>query len=108
VKARIGKLRHRLTLEQAMRTDDGGGGAEAGWEPVAELWAAVEAVSGTETVAADRISGQASYLITIRHREDLRPAMRFRRGAELFHILSALDQDGRKRFLVCHCARRDL
>jgi SPP1 family predicted phage head-tail adaptor len=108
MKARIGKLRHRLILEQPLRTDDGGGGAEAGWEQVAELWAAVEAVSGTETVAADRVSGHASYLITIRYREGLTPAMRFRRGAEGFHILSVLDRDGRKRFLVCHCARRDL
>jgi SPP1 family predicted phage head-tail adaptor len=108
VKARIGRLRHRLTLEASARAGDGGGGAVSTWETVAELWGAVEAVAGKEAVMADRVSGEASYRIVIRHRDDLRPAMRFRRGAEAFGILAVLDADGRRRFLVCDCERRDL
>ncbi len=106
--ARIGKLRHRLTIERAVRTADGGGGGAVAWDEVAEIWAAVEAVSGKETVAADRVSGEVSHLITIRQRSDLGPAMRFRRGSEIFEILAVLDKDGRGRFLECHCERRDL
>ena len=105
---RIGKLRHRLTLEREVRADDGGGGAALSWETVAEVWGSVEATSGKENVEADRISGRASYLITIRNRSDLGPAMRFRRDAEIFEILAVLDKDGRDRFLQCHCERRDL
>jgi SPP1 family predicted phage head-tail adaptor len=108
VRARIGRLRHRLTLEVRSRVGDGGGGAVSTWEPVAELWGAVEAVAGKEAVMADRVSGQAASRIVIRHRDDVGPAMRFRRGAEAFDILAALDQDGRRRFLVCDCERRDL
>lgn len=108
MRARIGRLRHRLTLETNSRADDGGGGAASSWEELAELWGAVEAVAGRETVAADRVTGQAAYQIVIRYRDGILPAMRFRRGAEAFDILAALDKDGRRRFLVCQCERRDL
>lgn len=108
MKARIGRLRHRLTLEANARTNDGGGGAVSSWGAVAEIWGAVEAATGKETVGADRVTGQAAYQIVIRYRDDVIPAMRFRRGAEAFDILAVLDEDGRRRFLVCQCERRDL
>jgi SPP1 family predicted phage head-tail adaptor len=106
--ARIGKLRHRLTIERQVPSPDGGGGAAIVWEELAEIWGAVEAVSGRERIEANRTSGEVSQLITIRHRSDLGPAMRFRRGAEIFEILAVLDRDGRGRFLQCHCERRFL
>lgn len=105
---RIGRLRHRLTIEREQRTEDGGGGATTVWEEVGEVWGAVEASSGNETIGADRVRGKVAYLITIRHRSDIVPAMRFRSASETFHILSALDKDGRRRFLTCQCERRDL
>jgi SPP1 family predicted phage head-tail adaptor len=108
VRARIGRLRHRLTLEAGSRANDGGGGTVSSWEPLAELWGAVEAATGRETVAADRVTGRAAYVIIVRYRDDVAPAMRFRRGTEVFDILAALDKDGRRRFLVCQCERRDL
>ncbi|NJM34939.1 MAG: phage head closure protein [Rhodomicrobium sp.] len=73
-----------------------------------EVWGAVEASSGKEIVGADRVTGEASYTITIRYRPDLTPSMRFRRGTETFHILAVLDKDGRRRLLTCQCERRDL
>lgn len=108
MKARIGRLRHRLTLEANARADDGGGGTVSSWSALAELWGAVEAATGKEAIAADRVTGQAAYQIIIRYRDDVIPAMRFRRGAEAFDILAVLDQDGRRSFLVCQCERRDL
>jgi SPP1 family predicted phage head-tail adaptor len=103
----IGKLRHRLTIEQAARTDDDGGGASVDWDTLAEVWGAVEAVSGKEVFTADRISGGVTYRITIRYRDDVAPSMRFRREAEIFEILSLEDEEGRGRFLTCRCERRD-
>lgn len=108
MKARIGKLRHRLSLEAASRTEDGGGGAISSWTEVVRLWGAVEAVSGREAIAADRVSGHVDDLVTIRYREGVTPGMRFRRGPQLFHITAVMDKDGRKRFLACECRRRDL
>jgi SPP1 family predicted phage head-tail adaptor len=105
---RIGKLRHRLTLEAATATGDGGGGAVIAWEAVAEIWGAVEAPGGGEDVAADRMSGARQTVVTIRHRDDVTPAARFRLGGRLLAIRAALDPDGRKRFLRCLCEERDL
>jgi SPP1 family predicted phage head-tail adaptor len=108
VSPRIGKLRHRLVIEAKARTADGGGGAAVAWTEIAEVWGAVEALSGKEAVAAGRVAGTAEYRITLRYRSDVAPAMRLRRGAELFEIVAVLDEDGRRRFLACDCERRDL
>lgn len=105
---RIGQLRHRLTIEQADRPEDEGGGAALVWSSLAEVWGNVEAKSGKEGIEADRVSGNATYNITIRYRDDLTPSMRFRRDGEIYEILSVLDEDGHGRFLTCKCERRDL
>jgi SPP1 family predicted phage head-tail adaptor len=108
MKPRIGKLRHRLTLEAPARTEDGGGGATLAWSAAAEIWGAVETPGGTEGMAADRLSGARQVVVSIRHRGDVSPAMRFRLGDRLFAIRAVLDPDGRARFLRCLCEERDL
>jgi SPP1 family predicted phage head-tail adaptor len=108
VKARIGKLRHRLTLENPWRAADGGGGAAVAWEAVAEIWGAIETASGGERVSAGRLSGETQPVITVRYREDIRPAMRFVRGDRRFGIRAVLDPDGRRRFLRCLCEEQGL
>lgn len=105
---RIGKLRHRLMLEGPWRTPDGGGGAAVAWESIAEVWGAIEMVSGGERVSADRLSGTAQTVVTLRHREDITPAMRFTAGYRRFDIRAVLDPDGTRRFLRCLCEERDL
>lgn len=108
MKTRIGKLRHRLTLENQWRTADGGGGAAIAWEAVAEVWGAIETASGGERVSADRLSGGTQPIISIRYRADVAPAMRFASGDRLFLIRAVLDPDGTRRFLRCLCEERDL
>ena len=49
-----GALRHKLTIEAATRTDDGGGGAEVGWHPVGEAWAEIVPLSGKEELTAEK------------------------------------------------------
>ncbi len=106
--ARIGALRHRVVLERPVRAADDGGGAAETWEPVATLRAAVTARSGKEEVFADRVSGERRVEVTIRHRDDVTPGMRFRLGARRLDIRAALDEDGRRRWLKCDCEERDL
>jgi SPP1 family predicted phage head-tail adaptor len=78
------------------------------WEDFGEVWGAIEAVSGGERLEADRTAGRVSYMITIRHRAGLEPAMRFRRDEERYRITAITDRTGRRRFLQCLCERRDL
>jgi SPP1 family predicted phage head-tail adaptor len=108
MRLRIGKLRHRLTLESPSRTPDSGGGADIAWTEVAVLSGAIEEISGSEIVAADQISGKRQVIVSIRHREDIAPAMRFRLGNRLLPIGAIVDPEGKRKYLRCLCEERDL
>jgi len=104
----IGRLRHRLTLEAATRTPDGGGGASETWTTVAEVWAEISPTSGTEAVDSDALTGRVSHEIVFRYRSGVAPAMRLRSGTRLFEIAAVIDVDERRRWLKCLCMERDL
>jgi len=99
----IGDLRHRLTIEQPVRTGDDGGGADVTWEAVATVWGAIDTVRGTETLKAEGLKGQLTHRIRIRHRPGLTSAMRLRKATRVFNIQALADPDGRQRWLECLC-----
>lgn len=104
----IGRLRHRLTLESATRTPDGGGGASESWATVATVWASITPTGGSEAIDADALTGRISHEIVFRHRPGVAPVMRLRRGNRVFEIAAVIDIDERKRWLKCLCMERDL
>jgi len=104
----IGALRHRVVLQHAVRTADGGGGATETWSTVAELWAAVRPITGDERVAADALSGQLTHEVWVRHRAGVTPSMRFLIGSRILDIRAVIDADGCGRRLKCQCRERDL
>lgn len=104
----IGRLRHRLTLEAANRTPDGGGGASEAWTTVAEVWAEITPIAGTEAIDADALTGRVSHEIVFRYRSGVAPVMRLRSGTRLFDIAAVIDVDERRRWLKCLCVERDL
>lgn len=101
-------LRHRLVLEELQRVADEGGGFTESWTTVATLFAAIRPLSGIETIEADRLAGRVSHEIVLRHRPGVQPAMRFRKGARLFHIMSVIEIEERKSWLKCLCEEREL
>ena len=102
------ELRHRLTLEQLERVSDEGGGFTETWVEVATLSADLRPIGGSEAVEADRLAGRVSHEVSLRYRPGVQPAMRFRKDARLFHILSVINVDERNRWLKCLCEERDL
>jgi SPP1 family predicted phage head-tail adaptor len=107
---RIGDLRHRVTLEQSVRADDGCGGAIETWEAVAQLWGAVRPLSGFERETADQLAGRVTHEVWVRYRAGVEPEMRFtaNAGARVFEIRAVIDSGERRRFLKCLCEERDL
>jgi SPP1 family predicted phage head-tail adaptor len=108
MRSAIGRLRHRLTLESAIRTPDGGGGAAETWTTVAQVWGQIRPTGGSEGFDADTVAGRISHEITLRYRADVVPAMRLVSGNRNFEIMAVIDIDERRRWLKCLCVERDL
>lgn len=105
---RIGDLRHRVQIESAERSSDGGGGATVTWTVVADVWAAIWTRSSDEAFEHDRMAGRATHDIWIRHRTDVKPEMRIRSGSRVFDVLGAIDVEDRGRWLKLPALERDL
>jgi SPP1 family predicted phage head-tail adaptor len=104
----IGDLRHRVSIETAARTSDGGGGATVTWTLVADVWAAIWPRTSDETFDADRNAGRATHDIWIRFRGDVKPDMRIRFGTRVFDIRGVIDAEDRGRWMKCPSVERDL
>lgn len=103
-----GDLRHRLVLEEAQRVSDGAGGFTEDWVTVATVWAAIEPGGGGEGVDSGRLAGRMTHGVTLRYRAGVTPAMRFRHGTRVLHILAVIDEGARRQWLRCLCEERDL
>lgn len=105
--ARIGALRHRLTLEAPLRVAGEGGTAVLQWTALATVWAEIVAVSGGEVAAGDGTRGAVTHEVRLRWRDGVLPAMRFVADAgRILEIRSVRDPGGRRRWLVCACEER--
>jgi head-tail adaptor len=61
-----GLMRHWMRLERPVITEDTYSGVVKTWEPVAEVDAAIDAISGREFLAADRELAGVTWRIVIR------------------------------------------
>jgi SPP1 family predicted phage head-tail adaptor len=105
---RIGDLRHRIAIETPQRVSDGGGGAVETWDLVAEVWASMRPLSGTERSEADGLAGTVTHEVMMRHRDGLGGGQRLRLGDRIFDLRAVLNVDERHRFLRCLVEERDL
>ena len=93
----IGARARRFVLELPLEQPDRFGGVIRTYAPGPQLWGAIEMLSGTERVRADR----PEQSLTLRYREGVTGAMRLTSGLRRFAIRAAADPDGSKRDLVC-------
>jgi SPP1 family predicted phage head-tail adaptor len=97
----IGARSRRFVLELPLERPDGFGGVIRSYAPGPQLWGAIEMLSGTERVRADRPEQSLTHRVTLRYREGVTGAMRLTCGLRRFVIRAASDPDGSKRDLVC-------
>lgn len=95
----IGKLRHKMSLQQQVLTPDGGGGFTASWQEVAEIYADIAELTGGESLDAGQLAAVTPCRITILYRGDVTPAQRLATGSRIYDIVSARDPDGSKAWL---------
>lgn len=105
---RAGELRHPLTLQQATDVQNTRGEAIPTWSDVADVWGAIEPLSGREGFAANQMYASATHRIRIRYRSGVVPKMRFTKGSRVFEIDAVLNVDERNRELACLVTERNL
>lgn len=90
------RLRHRLTLQQEVKTIDGAGGYVRTWQNIADLWAEISSINGKsiygrEKLYAGQIQSEISHKITIRYRNGISTEMRLLFENRAFNIRAVLN-----------------
>ena len=96
-----GMLRHRVILQQPVRTSDGTGGSDLTFADVATVWAAVEPLRPTLRLEADQPSERLPLEVTIRFRADIASGWRILHFNRALEVEQTHDPDERRAWLVC-------
>ncbi|MFT3689372.1 head-tail adaptor protein [Paenirhodobacter sp.] len=100
------RLNRPLVLEEAVRTQDGAGGARLTWQALGTLWAEVTPGTGVERAGEFVRLASVPFRIVVRaspqgSAQRPRPEQRFRDGARIFRILAVAEHDLGQHYLVC-------
>jgi SPP1 family predicted phage head-tail adaptor len=101
-----GKLRHRIqivTLDPSTGQDSTGGFDLSKYVTYATVWASVQAISGTEQLAAGAQTSQVNHQIVIRYLPGVTAAMQALFQTRKYQITAVRNPDGRRKMLVLDC-----
>ena len=106
---KIGKLRHRITLQRFTKTRNDFGEVIEDWEDVGKCWAEVKPVSGKETFTAQQFVAEATHEVWMRFRKDIKARDRvIDHHGNILDIQAPLDIGGRGRLLKLLCKQTGL
>ena len=85
---RIGKLRHRITLQDRVRTPDGYGGYSLSWSDADSVWADISVTGSREAAIAGSITGTPRFSFRIRKGVSVNTDMRVKYRGQYLNIRS--------------------
>ena len=100
---RIGKLRHRITIEQADETRDLDGSVVESWSGFATVQASIEPVSGREYFDSQTTQADLTHRIYLRYVSGVTPKMHVKFNQRIFDILSVINTRERNVELQLMC-----
>ena len=102
-----GRLRHRVTIERRVQTQDSNGDMVTEWDTVAaDEPAAIEPLSVREFISSQALQSGVTARITIRHRSGLTADMRIRHGELIYNPQGWLaDPDSGLEYLTAPCTQ---
>jgi SPP1 family predicted phage head-tail adaptor len=104
---RASKLRHRITIEEPVKTrNDLGQIDKSNWIAFDSRLAEWRTLSARESERMREIKMEASIAVTIRYREGITTAMRCKLGDKVAYISAAIDEDQRKETLILYCTEQ--
>ncbi|MBA1200456.1 head-tail adaptor protein [Pseudomonas capeferrum] len=99
---RAGPLRHRCSVQEHQRADDGMGGGALTWIELRQIWAEITMPSGRTAVVAQQVTALVTAEIRCRPADDLVPGLRLVHGASTYLIEAALPDNERSMLrLLC-------
>jgi SPP1 family predicted phage head-tail adaptor len=93
---RAGTMIDRVTLQRWTPDNDPKWGPTPGWSDIAELWANVTPVSGTEKPDGAGVQTTITHRVRMRYREDITPKDRLVYRSRVLDLLSVIDVDGQR------------
>lgn len=100
----IGKLRHRITIQELIKVDDGYGGTVETWQNIATVWAAIAPLRGSERYTAQQVQSELTHKVTIRYRAGIKTQMRIVYKDKIFEIEAIIDVEERRQWLELLCS----
>lgn len=89
------RLRHRMTLQEEIRTADSYGGYARSWQDVCTLWAEIIPLQSlnrrSETMETGQIQATVTHKITLRYRSQITPGQRLTFEGRAFNIRSVIN-----------------
>jgi SPP1 family predicted phage head-tail adaptor len=99
-----GRLRHKIDIVKPTEAQDSTGGTDVSSNTIfATVRASVEAVSGTETFAAQELLSRVSHQVVIRYLAGVNSAQQVHFQGRQFQIEAVLNPDGRSKLLILLC-----
>lgn len=98
-----GKLRHRISIEQLARVEDGGGGSATTWSELTAAYAKVVPLRGDEGEVAGQVGATLTHRIEMRYRAGVTSKMRVNLGGRVMNIRAVINVDERNRELHLMC-----
>ena len=87
----IGKLRHRIDIQQPVTVQDSYGQAVITWATVDTVWGSVDELSGRELLVSKQVASNVTTRITIRHYQGLNTQYRIVYGGNVYNIESVIE-----------------
>jgi SPP1 family predicted phage head-tail adaptor len=103
----IGRLRHRVTIQQPTVSRDSAGSPTRTWATLGTVWAEVRTPQGFEQAAQEAGQVKASLTHTVRLRRPdfaITPACRVRWGSRALEVQSVSDPDNRGEAQILLCS----
>lgn len=102
----IGKLKHKITIEEKTKVSDGAGGWTETWVAFASnVSASIDPISGKEFFEAQQTQSSVSHKIRIRYKSGVLPSMRVNFKGRIFAITSPpINWEERNRDMLLMCS----
>lgn len=101
-----GALRHLVTIQKQVETQNTYGAPEVTWSDVAEkVWCRIEPLRGREYFAAKQVNADIEARVVMRYRNDITAKMRLLHGMNEYYIDTIINVDERDRELQLMCTR---